>query len=350
MGWKGIALGVAAGVVIAGAAGFVIQKVNCPAASCGGVQKAGIVAKKGAVYGQGQVRGNFVVALSNKYSGFIQKVNFFTQDRVKKGDVILEYDDYELRVKIDQMNHAIADQERAVELAKQNLQLVSLDPLPSSYKNLHWKQRMAEERYKRHAHEAEVYKKLYGNKIVSDLSVREKVQTVQDHRTELEGINSDMNVLNKGLANLYIQQAKTSLEKAELQLKNLKDELALLKEDQKYYKIVSPIDGISITYSDTVAEYNSAGTNAATIHQDKSKTIYAFFAESDISYVKENAKYQFISNQYGSDVAFEVEVYEVDPIRRVYGEQTFFRVKCRVTAEPQPLRIESLGTVVVPVK
>lgn len=56
------------------------------------------------IRGCGFVRGIGQVTLRNKYAGFVSKVNFFSQDRVKKGDVILEYDDLDLRQEIETLS------------------------------------------------------------------------------------------------------------------------------------------------------------------------------------------------------------------------------------------------------
>ena len=40
----------------------------------------------------GYVRGSSAWTIKNKYSGYVTKVNFYSQQPIKKGDVILEYD------------------------------------------------------------------------------------------------------------------------------------------------------------------------------------------------------------------------------------------------------------------
>ena len=48
----------------------------------------------------GYVRGRSKTTLKNKYSGYVTKVHYYSQSRVKKCDFILEFDDWELRSKI----------------------------------------------------------------------------------------------------------------------------------------------------------------------------------------------------------------------------------------------------------
>ena len=250
------------------------------------------------VRGTGYVRGSSQRSLKNKYASYVSKVNFYSQQRVKKGDVILEYDDLDLRTNIAKIKHDIAELEQELVCKKVALQLTKIDPLPSSYRNLRLKRDIAQERLNRHAHELEVYEQLYGSKIVSDLTLREKRQLVKDYEGDLLCLDSDMKVLNQGLEKLTIKRDEEAVKDIELKLANLRKELALLEEQKKYYKIVAPIDGLCITNSDTVGGYDAVGTTAALVHRDSKKLIYAYFDERDIKHVIEGKPCRFRSNQY----------------------------------------------------
>ena len=82
------------------------------------------------IYGQGYVRGSGQTTLKNKYAGFVSKVYFYSQAKVKKGDVILEYDDHELRTKIQKAEHVIIELEKDLNRKKLELDIKKLDPLP----------------------------------------------------------------------------------------------------------------------------------------------------------------------------------------------------------------------------
>lgn len=301
--------------------------------------------KKRIIRGTGYVRGSSQRTLKNKYASYVSKVNFYSQQRVKKGDVILEYDDLDLRTNIAKIKHDIAELEQDLVLKKLALQLTRIDPLPSGYRNLRLKRDIAQERFNRHAHELEVYEQLFGSKIVSDLTLREKRQQVKDYEGDLMCLDSDMKILNQGLEALTVKRAEESVKDTELKLANLRKELALLEEEKKYYKIVSPIDGVCITNSDTVGGYDAVGTSAAIVHRDTRKLIYAYFNEQDIKHVIEGKPCRFRSNQYGNDVEFEVMPYEVKRTFYSYGDRLMMYAKFRLTKEPKPLRIDSVGTV-----
>ena len=301
--------------------------------------------KKRIIRGTGYVRGSSQRTLKNKYASYVSKVNFYSQQRVKKGDVILEYDDLGLRTNIAKIKHDIAELEQDLVLKKLALQLTSIDPLPSGYRNLRLKRDIAQERFNRHAHELEVYEQLFGSKIVSELTLREKRQQVKDYEGDLMCLDSDMKILNQGLETLTVKRAEESVKDTELKLANLRKELALLEEEKKYYKIVSPIDGVCITNSDTVGGYDAVGTSAAIVHRDTRKLIYAYFNEQDIKHVIEGKPCRFRSNQYGNDVEFEVMPYEVKRTFYSYGDRLMMYAKFRLTKEPKPLRIDSVGTV-----
>ncbi|MBR2358731.1 MAG: hypothetical protein IKA65_11995 [Lentisphaeria bacterium] len=292
------------------------------------------------IRGTGYVRGSSQRTLKNKYAGYVSKVNFYSQHRVKKGDVILEYDDLALRTSIAKIKHDITELEQSLVNKKIVLQLTRIDPLPSGYRNLKLKREIAQERLKRHSHELEVYEQLFGSKIVSDLTLREKRQQIKDYEGDLLCLDSDIKVLNNGLEKMTVRQAEESVKDIELKIANLRRELALQEEELKYYKFVAPVDGVCITNSDTVGGYDAVGTSAAVVHRDNRKLIYAYFDERDIRHVVEGKPCRFISNQYGKDVVFEVMPYEVKRSFYSYGDRLMMYAKFRLTKEPKPLRIE----------
>ncbi len=306
------------------------------------------VSRTKVIYGIGYVRGKGQITLRNKFAGYVSKVYFFSQERVKKGDVILEYDDLDLRTKISELRHDITEQEKELEKAKLELALTQIDPLPSDYRNLEWKHRAAKEKFRRYKHEQDVYDKLYRNRIVSELAYREKTQETVDAEAELKRYNSDMERINSGIEKLNVELAQKSVETSALKLKNLQEELKLLLEQQKYYKITAPFDGLCITNSDTVHGYDTAGAAAAVIHADRQKIIYAYFDEKDVGYITEGKPCRFRSNQYPeSEAIYTVTPYEVKKDRSSYGDRCFFLVKFTLDDEPKPLRIESTGQVEV---
>ncbi len=303
--------------------------------------------KEKLIRGVGYVRGRSRVTLKNKFAGFVSKVNILSQQRVKKGDVILEYDDLDLRTDIEKLEHSIAEQKKSLELKEIDLQLKRIDPLPSEYRNTKWKLSATQKRLERYTHELDVYKRLYRSNSVSELSLREKDQEVKETEADLLSYSNDLNKLKSGLADIYIRSAEQEVAAAKQKLEHLERELELMKEQQKYYRIVAPFDGLCITNSDVVHAYNSAGTDAAEVHRDDRKLIYAYFDEKDIPYIVEGRACRFRSNQHDAakNGFFTVLPYQVKKSRTSYGDRCFFLVKFRVLKEPVPLRIDSVGTV-----
>ena len=295
----------------------------------------------------GYVRGRSKTTLKNKYSGYVTKVHYYSQSRVKKGDVILEYDDWELRSKIAKKEKEIAKQRVTLELKEIALKMAKINPLPSEWRNLASKHKAAAESVRRFNHELEVYRKLYSNKAISDLALREKREAQADREADLACLDNDMRIVSQGLAGLYLLKAENELAEARAALEVMLAELASLEEERKYYKIVAPYDGLCITDSDTIGGYYTAGTAAAAVHKDAKKRIYAMIRVEDLPYAKEGTVYRFRSNQYGykSDLLFEVRLYKIDRSRQVYGDGSFFQCKFDVVTEPQPLRIDSIGTI-----
>lgn len=302
------------------------------------------------VYFTGFVRGRSMLTLKNKYAGFVSKINVYSQQRVKKGDVILEYDDLALQTSIKKLEYAIREQEIFLERKKLNQQLTRLDPLPSEYRNLYWKRKIAQENLERVSNEFDVYEQLHDSKIVTDLAYREKKEALMTAEAEVKKMDNDMKIIKEGLADLYVKSAEAEVMEAETKLKNLRQELVMLKEEQKYYRITAPCDGLCITNSDTVGQYDAAGTAAAEVHRDDAKLVYAYCPESSIRYVREGGTYRFISNQHPDekpDKGFELHCFEIKKTRYMYGDESYFLVKLKVVKEPQPLRIGSIGTLAV---
>ena len=308
------------------------------------------------VRGVGFVRGPTRRVPRNKFAMFATKVHIRNQSKVKKGDVIFEYDDLDLRTSIAKLENSIAEQKNVVAAKKTALELTKLDPLPSEYRKTQWKLAAAKKRLERHSHELEVYKRLFRNQSISELSLREKAQEVKDAEADLLGYSDDLDKLKNGLANIYIQQAERAVEAARIKLADLERELELLREQAKYYKIVAPYDGVCITNSDVVHAYNAAGTEAVEINRVTpneqfpcGKRVYAYFDEDDLPYVTEGVPCRFRSNQYDCDKkGFATLVpYQVKKQRTSYGDKVLHLVKFRVMKETVPLRIDSTGTVEV---
>ena len=315
-------------------------------------------AERRIVRGMGYVRGRKRAILRNKFAGFVSKVNVYSQTQVKKGDVIIEYDDLDIRTTIEKLEHSIAEQKKTIELKQIELELKKLDPLPSEYRKTQWKLAAAKKRLERHSHELEVYKKLHRSKSVSELQLREKEQEVKDAEAELKGYSDDLEKLQGGMANTYVQGAEKAVESAKVRLASLERELELAKEQLKYYRIVTPYDGICITNSDSLYAYDAVGTEAVEIHciiPDEvcpaGKYVYAYFDENDLVYVQEGVKCRFRSNQYDCDAKGFAELlpFQVKKQRYSYGDKVMHLVKFRVMKETVPLRIDSTGFVEIEV-
>lgn len=299
------------------------------------------------IYGQGYVRGIGQITLKNKYAGFVSKVHFYSQALVKKGDVILEYDDYDLRVKLQKAKNDIIELEKGLNRKKLELEIKKIDPLPSDYRNIMWKEFAAEQLQKRLFHENKVYKELYLQRCISELDYLRKEEEYKSAEADFKKIIQDKKRVSSGLDKMHIATVEKDIEILELEIANRKAELKLLEEEKKYYKIVAPFDGLCITNSDSVHGYDPAGTSAAVVHRIKKRIIYAYFEEADVGYIRENGmKARFRSNQYGLKYGyFPVTPYEVKKSRSSYGDKCFFLVKFRIDHEHHPLRIDSTGRV-----
>ena len=335
-----------------------VFKVLLLAAVCAGAWSVGSAAETETVRGMGYVRGRKRVILRNKFAGFVTKVHVYSQTKVKPGDVIIEYDDLDARTAVAKLENSVAEQKKTVEVKEIELKLKKLDPLPSDYRKTQWKLSAAKKRLERHSHELDVYRRLYKTKGVSELALREKEQEVKDAEADVRGYADDLEKLKGGLKETCIEEAEKAVEAAKVKLQDLERELELAREQLKYYKIVSPYEGVCITNSDTELAYDSAGTEAVEIHRivkddvcPTGKYVYAYFDEEDLVYVTEFAKCRFRSNQYDCEAKGFAELvpFQVKKQRYSYGDKVLHLVKFRVMTEPVELRIDSTGFVEIEV-
>ena len=295
---------------------------------------------------RGYVRGGSMWTLKNKYPAYVAKVHHYSYEKVTAGTVIIEYDDFDIRLKITAKQNAINEQRQIVSQREAELQLTRVNPLPSDYRNVSYKQMAAKEKLKRLKHELGVYTKLHGNKIISDLAYREKVQDLKDAEADVESYAHDLAVVKQGLAEIYIDIAEKKLAVEKEKLASLESELALLEEEKSYYQIIAPHDGICYTHSDTVGVWNNANTAAVEIHSEAGKKkVICYIDERDIQYLVEGKQYNFRSSQYDCDkLGFaKVTPYFIKKTHSSFGDRSLYQVNCLLDESPQELRINSTG-------
>ena len=297
---------------------------------------------------QGYLRGSSMVTIKNKYAGYVSKVHKYSHSPVKKGDVILEYNDFDVRRKIEIAKKELEQLKCELRERELQLKLVTIDPLPSGYRNTDWKITKAKELTARTENEYLVYRKLYSCKSVSDLDLRSKKQAYLDAQAELKSLINDKDIISRGMAECYINIARQNVETKKHQISVKEKEIADLLEEQSYYKIRAVRDGVIITNSDTVDAWNSAGTSAAVVHSVKKTLVYSYFEEKDAWFIREKAPARFISNQTGDVIP--LEVYEVKRSRSSHDEGRAVFVKFHVRGNVEHLRHESTGVIEVDVK
>ena len=341
--WVFAIVGCLIGVAVAAAGCFwYLRSAGEAEVSCSKVES--IPAKKREITGFGYIRGSSQYALKNKFASFVSKVHIYAYNRVKKGDCILEYDDYDLRVKIADKENSIANLKQDIALQETKLQLVNLDPLPSDYRNINWKTARAKELLERTENEWMVYRRLFRSKSVSDLDMRSKKQAYLDAQAAYQITVSDQEKVNSGLKKLYLLQAEQQLAQLKTKLAGLERDLELLNEQRKYYKIIAPHDGMIKTHSETVGAWNAAATEAACLHKEAHYKIYGYFAEEDMPYIKDGMKAKFFSHDSGK--WYEAKSFELTRSRTAVGDGIYHLVKFRVTSDiSKDLRVGKQGTI-----
>ena len=309
-------------------------------------------AKPRVIRGYGYIRGRSRTTLYNKYGAYVKKVYYYSNTRVKKGDCILEYDDFDLRKKIVSLENDIANAKRDLAIQETQLQLKKMDPLPSDYRNISWKTKKAKELLDRTENEWRAYAKLYKSKSVSELDLRSKKQAYQDALASYQISINDQEKVKNGLSKLYIRSAEENVAKLKTKITGLERDLAILQEERKFYKIVTPYDGIIKTNSDTVHLWDNAGTAAAVIHKvEKGFYIYSYFEEKDVIHIKDGTIGRFYCTDTGK--WYRIKSFEVTRSRTATGDKVFHLVKFSVLSDVHPdlrkkgtgLRVDANGIV-----
>jgi hypothetical protein len=314
------------------------QKKECP-----GKQKKIIT-------GYGYIRGCSAYTLKNKYGAYVKKVYFYSDRPVKKGDCILEYDDFDLRKKIVSQQSSIANTEKDLAEAKVQLELTKLDPLPSEYRNISWKIKRAKELLDKTENEWRTYNRLFKSKSVSELDLRSKKQAYLDALAAYEITVHDQETVNRGMRKLKIKAAEQKVSTLETKLDGLKKDLAILEEERKFYKIVTPHDGFIVTNSDTPYLWDNAGTSAAVLHRThRGYYIYSYFEEKDVIHIPNGTKGRFFSNDSGK--WYDLISFDVTRSRTATGEKVYHLVKFKVLSPvDKKVTLEGNGVVEVEIK
>lgn len=309
------------------------------------------------ICGYGFIRGSSRTTLYNKYGAYVSKVHYYSNARVKKGDCILEYDDFDLRKKIVSQTNSIANLRREIRIMENQFQLTRLNPLPSDYRNTSWKTKKAKELLDRTENEFRTYERLFKSQSVSELDLRSKKQAFLDALASYKIALSDQEKVNRGLTALYIKASELELAALKTKLAGAEKELELLHEERKFYKITTPYDGIIVTNSDTVHIWDDPGTAAAVIHRStKGFYIYSYFEEKDLIHIPDGTPARFFSNDSGK--WYDLKSFEITRTRTTSGDKVFHLVKFKVLSPVEPdlrkqgkgIRMDGNGIVEIKIK
>ena len=314
------------------------------------VEKQEKTTEKKLITGYGYIRGVSTYTLTNKYGAYVKKVYFYSDRPVKKGDCILEYDDFDLRKKIVSQQSSIANTEKDLAEAKIQLELTRLDPLPSEYRNISWKIKRAKELLDKTENEWRTYNRLFKSKSVSELDLRSKKQAYLDALAAYEITVHDQETVNRGMRKLKIKAAEQKVATLETKLAGLEKDLAILEEERKFYKITVPYDGFIVTNSDTPHLWDNAGTSAAVLHRThRGYYIYSYFEEKDVIHIPNGTKGRFFSNDSGK--WYDLISFDVTRSRTATGEKVYHLVKFKVLSPvDKKVTLEGNGVVEVEVK
>ena len=288
------------------------------------------------VMGNGTVTGIRDYDLKALVSARTVRILRYEGEFVERGEKLLEFDDRNQRDRITVLKNQVKELELDIAVKEKDFQLLQKDPLPAYYRHTRLQLKEAKERLARSEHEVEVYKKLYGQKVISR---REFL------KIEMEHLGNTMTVqrLEEGMAAEILDKAKQELVLLRQKRAGKLDELAMAERHLEDYVMRAPDAGILTDIPPRPGGYYEKGDVIIKFAANQNKKVIALISENQIFKVEPGQPARITSKQYNY-LDYGYFHGKVDLIYQLPVEingQNYYPVKIILTGEPQPLRFGS---------
>jgi len=297
------------------------------------------------VYGRGVIEGLREYEIKSTVQSRISALHFRPGDNVKKGDLLLEIDDRELKEKHLQLQHTVKELEAEVRMKEVKLELTRHDPLPKEYRHTSIKVEEAREREVKSRRELLTFRELRTRDAISEMELQRKEIEYIQHQAELKSQEEDYRKLQTGLAQKIVAAAEAEIEWLKSRLAGRQKELAMLETQLSEYRFRAPEDGTLAYIPTKIGEYVAPGDTIAVLAAAGPRKFKAYIDEKYIHKVREGNKVRVASSQYNyfEFGYFYGKVYAIDELPKQQGLRNCYTVRIRMDKNADHLRLGSTG-------
>lgn len=297
------------------------------------------------VYGRGVVAGTREYEIKSTVQSRITALHFQPGANVRKGDLLLEIDDRELKQKHLQLSHTVMELEAELKMKEAKLALTRHDPLPKEYRHTSIQVEEAREKEVKSHRELLTFRELRAKDAIAEMELQRKEIEYIQHQAELKRQENDFRKLRTGMAEKIIAAAEAEIVWLKSRLEGRKKELAMMEQQLSEYQFRAPENG-TIAYIPTkIGEYVAPGDLLVILAADGPRKFKAYVNEKDIYKVREGNKVRMASSQYNyfEYGYFEGTVYAIDELPQQQGTHNCYTVRIKMDKKANSLRLGSTG-------
>lgn len=295
------------------------------------------------VKGVGTVAGIREYNLKSLVSAKTVKILHREGEFVKRGEMLLKFDDRNQRDNITVIKNEIKELSHQIHAKQKELELLKKDPLPAYYRHTKLQLDEAKEKLARTEKEYQVYDQLYKQKVVTR---REHLRVEMDFlssRMAVQRLEKDWNKLQDGMAKIILSQSEEELQLLTQKLKSKQDELKMAERRLEDYIMVAPDAGILTDIPPRAGGYYEKGETVVKFAANQNKKITGLIDEKQIYKVEPGQKVRIYAKQYNYlDYGyFEGKVAAVYQLPVEINKVNYYPVKIVLVGERFPLRFGS---------
>ena len=229
-----------------------------------------------------------------RIAGFVTDIRFEDNQRVKKGELLLSLDDWDLKIKVDQAKEAIDNAKAAVQVARANQASAQ-----ASYEAVNANMESANIRLWKANQDYGRYEKLLADHSVTQSTFDAAKAEKETAEAQLELIKKQASA-SRTQAEAMVQQVNL----AEVAVKQRQSDLDYSNLQLSYAQITSPQDGVVSKKNVQPGQFVQAGQSLFTVVNDSDIWVVANFKETQVAAMK-----------IGTAVDISVDAYKDKPIK-----------------------------------
>ncbi|MBO5688329.1 MAG: HlyD family efflux transporter periplasmic adaptor subunit [Lentisphaeria bacterium] len=297
------------------------------------------------VYGRGVIEGLREYEIKSTVQSRISALHFRPGDNVRKGELLLEIDDRELKQKHLQLSHTVMELEAELKLKEAQLALTRHDPLPKEYRHTSIQVQEAREKEVKSRRELQTFRDLRAKDAIAEMELQRKEIEYIQHQAELKRQEEDFQKLRSGMADKIIAAAEAEIAWLKSRLNGRKKELAMLETQLSEYQFRAPEHGTLAYIPTKIGEYVAPGDTLAILAAEGPRKFKAYVNEKDIYKVREGNKVRIASSQYNyfEYGYFYGTVYAIEELPQQQGTNNCYAVRIRMDEKANMLRLGSTG-------